>query len=262
MNSMVKQEVNINATEILGFLVLPTQHSITRSRVSFAQVTSSGNSSRSSRGGEGRQECEFKTISYGTPPAADGEDVLEKWKGERGNEILEAEDPHLESFLPQSPWAKTARPRSGHCVPLYRTWLKVSNGCNMGVGVARKRGVVNYYKNEIDFLAVLYIPILSRAAWYVRTRPAVIPSISNNHGLFFRFFDSDCRGLNAPPGHSSEPQTLHAGADREGRLCQAQVGTRIQGILGLDRWVHESPGTPSCYLPRRVFPSRDCANRF
>jgi len=32
-------------------------------------------------------------------------------------------------------------------------------------GVARKRGVVNYYKNEIDFLVVPYIPIPARAAW-------------------------------------------------------------------------------------------------
>ena len=133
MNSMAEKEVNINATEILGILVLPTQHSITRSRVSFAHVTSSGNSSKSSRGRE------FKTISYGTSPAADGGDASKKMDEREGNEMLEV-DPHLESFLPQSPWAKTARHRSGHCVPLCRTWLKVDNGCNMKVGWLAKEG--------------------------------------------------------------------------------------------------------------------------
>ena len=51
INSVAGHDVNINATEVLKFLVLPTQHSITRSRVSFAHVTSSGKSSRPSRRG-------------------------------------------------------------------------------------------------------------------------------------------------------------------------------------------------------------------
>jgi len=80
MNSMAEQEVNINATQVLRILVLPTQHSITRSRVSFAHVTSSGNSSKSSRDGEW-EECEFKTISYSTSPTAEEGDASEKMEG-------------------------------------------------------------------------------------------------------------------------------------------------------------------------------------
>lgn len=74
-----------------------------------------------------------------------------------GNEISDEEGSHLESFSPPSPWATTTRHRSGHRVPLCRTWLKVSNGRNMRVTDrrgSRKRGVVNYYKNEIDFLVL------------------------------------------------------------------------------------------------------------
>ena len=111
--------------------------------------------------------------------------------------------------------------------------------------MARKRGVVNYYKNEIDFLVVPYILIPARAAWRrVRTRRKLSRSISNNHGPFFFGSRSEHGDLTIPLGHSSEPQTLHAGADGKGRLRQAQVGTRIQGFLGLDRWIHESPGSP------------------
>lgn len=147
MNSTAKQEVNINITEILGILVLPTQHSITRSRVSFAHVTSSGSNSKPSRrDSKEKRECksEFNKISCNVPPAADGRDTSKKrGGGEGGNEISDGDDPYLESFLPPSPWAKTARHRSCHCVPLCRTWLKSSNGCDMCVAGRRgsqKRG--------------------------------------------------------------------------------------------------------------------------
>lgn len=74
---------------------------------------------------------------------------------------------YLESFLPPSPWARTNPHRLSHRVPLCQTWLEVNNGCNMGVADRRgsqKRGAVNYYRNEIDFLAVpLYTLTPSRA---------------------------------------------------------------------------------------------------
>lgn len=79
--------------------------------------------------------------------------------------------------------------------------------------------------------------------------------ISNDHGLF-PSFGSDRVGLTGLLGDSSEPKTFHAGADRKGGLCQAQVGTRVQGFLGLERWIHEPPGTPliplEAYLPFSV----------
>ena len=46
MNSTVKKGVNIDTGWMLRRIVLPTQHSITRFRVSFAHVTSSGNNSK------------------------------------------------------------------------------------------------------------------------------------------------------------------------------------------------------------------------
>lgn len=77
--------------------------------------------------------------------------------------------PYLESFLPPWPWAKTTRHRSvDRVLPLCRTWLEVSNRCNMEAAGGRcsqkKRGAVNYCKNGIDFRAVPYIPMPSRAA--------------------------------------------------------------------------------------------------
>jgi len=62
MNSTAKKVVNINSTETLGILVLPTQHSITRSRVSFAHATSSGNNSTQSRRGS-EEERESKNVN-------------------------------------------------------------------------------------------------------------------------------------------------------------------------------------------------------
>ena len=78
MNSTAGKEVNIDATWISRILVLPTQHSITRSRVSFAHVTSSGNNSKPSRrGSEG--ESESKAISWSTQSAAEGGGDALKW---------------------------------------------------------------------------------------------------------------------------------------------------------------------------------------
>ena len=51
MNSAAKTEVNTDVTWIIKTLFLPTQHSITRSRVSFAHATSSGNNSKPLRRG-------------------------------------------------------------------------------------------------------------------------------------------------------------------------------------------------------------------
>jgi len=62
MNSTAEMVVNTTATEISGILVLPTQHSITRSRVSFAHVTSSGNNSTQLRRGS-REEREGKSVN-------------------------------------------------------------------------------------------------------------------------------------------------------------------------------------------------------
>ena len=75
MNSTAGKEVNIDATWILRILVLPTQHSITRSRVSFAHVTSSGNNSKPSRRGS-EEVSQSKAISRSTPSAAEGGGAL------------------------------------------------------------------------------------------------------------------------------------------------------------------------------------------
>ena len=228
MNSTAEQEVNIGATEISRVSVLPTQHSITRSRVSFAHATSSGSNSEPSRR-DFEEEREGKGVSSRRSRAA-----RHPRQTEGGNETSDEDDPYLESFLPPSPWAKTNRHRSGHRVPLCRTW-----GCAIGVmwgwltGVACKRGVDSYYSSKIEFLVVPYIPIPSRASAVgqgsrlSRSRTIMVCS------SFFRS-RSERAGLTGLLGRSSKPQTLHAGADGEGRLRQAQVGTRIQGFPGLD----------------------------
>ena len=109
--------------------------------------------------------------------------------------------------------------------------------------MARKKGGVNYYKNGIDFLVVPYIPIPARAAWQNKAEAVALDLEQPWSAPSFRI-SLEYAGLTVLLGLSSEPKTLHAGADRKGRVCQAQVGTRIQGFLGLDRWIHESPGPP------------------
>ena len=136
MNSTAGQRVNTNATAALRILVLPTQHSITRSRVSFAHVTSSGNNSRSSRRGSGEEredKCMSSRRSRVTRRSQQTEgNALKKMGGRWGNEISDEDGRYLESFLPQSLWAKTNRHHLGHRVPLCRTWLRACNRCNTG----------------------------------------------------------------------------------------------------------------------------------
>ena len=52
-----------------------------------------------------------------------------------------------------------------------------------------EEGVVNIYKNEIDFLVVpLYTHPLTCSEVGENKAEAIIYSIQNNHGLSFRFF--------------------------------------------------------------------------
>lgn len=82
MNSTAEEEVNVNATEMLRILVLPTQHSITRSRVSFAHATSSGNNSKQSRrdceGAREGKSMSSRRSRVARHPAAGGGDALKK----------------------------------------------------------------------------------------------------------------------------------------------------------------------------------------
>lgn len=49
-------------------------------------------------------------------------------------------------------------------------------------------------------------------------------------------------GSDRRAGQSSQSKTIHAGVDGQTGVCQAKMGTGVQGFPREHRWLHEPPG--------------------
>lgn len=51
-------------------------------------------------------------------------------------------------------------------------------------------------------------------------------------------------------GQSSQSKTIHAGVDGQTGVCQAKMGTGVQGFPREHRWLHEPPAGQYGGIPR------------
>ena len=137
-------------------------------------------------------------------------------------------------------WGRPSGPRG-------RTWLSRVLGSKGGGGVEWRGG---FGKRRLEDDRA-YIPFSASSS--PRARAPIVLISSSIHPpcppyVFFSIVPSTL-GSSDPSfivrrslGRPGQPQAVHAGAHRQARVRQAQVGARVQGLFGQHGRLHESSG--------------------